>query len=55
MTRTTDRTPGDRTTRKWEPIDKWFERWDRAHDPDARYGRYGRNPADVIVKLEKAA
>lgn len=38
--------------RRWMPIDKWLELWERTHD--TRYGNvYGRNPAEVVTKTEE--
>lgn len=52
--RSTDKTR-TRPVKQWEPIDRWLDRWEKAHDPGCIYGAYGKDPANVIVKVVKAA
>lgn len=51
IAQSTDKTTVPRV-RRWESIDRWFDRWDKAHDPDSRYGRYGKDPATIIAKAD---
>ena len=40
---------------RWEGIDSWLTRWEKAQDPDGKYGRIGKDPASVIAKTGDAA
>lgn len=41
--------------KRWEGIDSWMTRWEAAQDPNGKYGRVGKDPSSVIVKIEEEA
>ena len=40
---------------RWEGIDSWLTRWEKAQDPNGQYGRVGKDPANVISKMGDVA
>lgn len=40
---------------RWEGIDSWLTRWEAQQDPNGKYGRVGKDPSSVIVKIEEEA
>lgn len=50
-----DKIHATRTVRRWMSVDEWIKKYDEQRDPHGHYGSPGRDPQNVITKVEKAA